>query len=228
MIIRIQTEPDTARFILGFLIAIEIAFALVYLTETTLGSPSHLLHELMNLDGEATVQSWFSAVQLSVIGLVFLYFATNVPAMRASRRLLLLLSAAFLFVSLDENVSLHERVTYRLQDVEWLPRFQGNHGIWVYLYLAIAVVVLLVNLKPMLNLAKEYPRNARIFIVGTAVFVFGAVVMEIVGYSLVGDGEPGTAYYLEVTVEEFMEMAGASLMLYSLMIPQTHPEPQRA
>jgi len=227
MSIRIQAEPNTARSILGVLLAIEIAFALVYIAETALGSPSHLLHELMNLDGEDTVPTWFSTVQLSVIGLIFLHFAMNVPALREYRRCFLLFFVGFVFLSVDENISIHERITYRLHDIDWLPRFQGNHGVWIAVYLVIAAIFILVNLKPMLDLLKQYPRNVRMFAAGSAVFVTGAVFMEIIGYMIVGDGTPGLTYHLEVTLEEFLEMAGASIMMYSIIASGNaeHPPP---
>ena len=221
---QIQMSPITARLILRALLAIEFLFALIYIVEITLGSPSHLLHELVNLDAERTIPSWFSSIQLCVIGLVFLHFTFNVPFLQTYQRLFALMSLGFIFMSLDENISIHERITYRYQDVEWLPRFQGNHGIWISVYLVIAVIFLLVNLKPMLTLIKQYPHNARIFVLGGALFVAGGLLMEIIGYYLVGEEGPGLAYYLEVTIEEFLEMAGASVMLYSILFLRSTPD----
>ena len=49
---------------------------------------------------------------------------------------------------------------------------------------------------------------------GIAVFLFGAVVLEIISYQFLHDGATPLLYLAEVTFEEFLEMSGGSLILY--------------
>ena len=97
--------------------------------------------------------------------------------------------------------------------VEFLPRFSGNHGIWIPIYLLAGLVFLSLTAKTWLRLWRTQPRSTGIFFVGIALFLFGAVALEIVSYGELR--EPGNrAYYLyEVLFEEAFELAGVTTIL---------------
>jgi hypothetical protein len=62
------------------------------------------------------------------------------------------------------------------------------------------------------------PRCSLIAIAGGAVYVTGAAVLESVGYKMLSGGSTLSLYRAEVAAEEFLEMMGASLILYAVLL----------
>ena len=64
---------------------------------------------------------------------------------------------------------------------------------------------------------QHFKPEAGVAAVGAAVYVGGAVGLEVVSYLLLASGVPADLYLLEVAVEEFLEMAGVSVILYAVL-----------
>ena len=201
------------------LLLFETGMVLVYLLDVFAGMPRPI-HILFDLDAEMTIPSWFSSIQLFLIGLLLLLsrFWPNKP--RADTPLFFLLTGSgFVFLAVDEAVELHEAVTDMLKHVAWIPRFQGNHGIWIPVYLIIMVFLAFLFRHAIVALVRAYPRRIRIVFAGLAVFFIGAVGMEIIGYQYLRSlGYHSIWYRLEIALEEFLEMAGASIVLYGVSV----------
>jgi hypothetical protein len=201
--------------LLGRLVAFEICLVAIFAVEMLLGRPSATFHMLFNLDGEGTIPAWFSTVQLFSIGLVFLFQRRRFDvAERRMRNCLLVLGAGFLFLSADEAASIHEKVTVVLKRIPWAPRFNENHGIWIFVYAALAACVLAAIGRGLFAIWKNDRPAASTMAGGLGVMVLGGVGAEIFGYQL----PPGTWLRpVESCVEEFCEMAGASVILYGAL-----------
>jgi hypothetical protein len=133
------------------------------------------------------------------------------------RGLLLVLGGAFIFLSMDEAAGFHEKVTTVMSRVTWAPRFSGGHGIWMFVYLAIAVALVAALFRPIIHLCRNYTRDVIGFAIGLVVLGAGAVGVEAVGYEQLGANATLGTKTLQVAVEEFLEMLGASILLISAL-----------
>lgn len=130
---------------------------------------------------------------------------------------LLTVAACFFLLSADEATSIHEKITRELKHVEWMPRFKGDHGIWITVYTLIGVILFLANLRALAAMWTRYKRPCLIIATGMAILVLGAVGLEVVGYQFLRNGSTPVLYSIEVGVEEFFEMFGASVTLYGAL-----------
>ncbi|MBA3231981.1 MAG: hypothetical protein H0T05_04105 [Acidobacteria bacterium] len=108
------------------------------------------------------------------------------------------------------------------------------------MYAVLGLLILAAILRPLRTLWIHRPREARIGLAGAGVFVAGAVVLEIISYLYFRADLTSVNYKLLVAGEEFLEMAGVSIILYgSLLLAHSvsagappsprdrHPEPKR-
>ncbi|MEZ4416353.1 MAG: hypothetical protein R3E10_11465 [Gemmatimonadota bacterium] len=200
---------------LAALITGDVLLVLIHLLVFSRDEPSQLLSALFGLDREANLPTWYSSTQLLLAGVCLLWAGT-----RANRtegrpsRLLLLAGATFVFLSADEASSIHESITYVLRRFDELPRFQGDHGMWIPLYGMLGAVGLLAG-RPLLGwIAREHRRAGGYLLAGALSFCGGAVVLEIISYGWLRTHEAARLYSLEVAAEEGLELLGASLLLF--------------
>jgi hypothetical protein len=200
------------------LITFELFLVLVYWLDALLGAPFPLFHGLFDLDGEANIPTWFSSAQLLLIALTLLasMFYHRRPE-RPSKLMLFSVSAVFVLLSADEVVQLHEGITGVLGSryIDWGPELLNDYKA-ASLLAVVPVVIVLRKIYPELTAFWNWSRpSSLIAIGGLCTIVLGASVIESVGYKFL---EPGSiAYKVEVTIEEFLEMFGASLILHSAL-----------
>lgn len=126
------------------------------------------------------------------------------------------MSIIFIFLALDEFYSIHEEIG-RLADGVFEYGAAGGfltHGM-TFVYLIIFGLISLLFVRFFFRL----PKKTRIqFVVAGVVFVFGAVVMEIIGgkYLFETDGEEDIIYTFLYTIEESLEMYGMILFVAAL------------
>lgn len=164
---------------------------------------------VFSLSYEGNVPTWYTSLILfSAAALLFL-IAAEARESRAPFALhWLVLGAGFLFISMDEVVSLHEQTGWlRLRGVLYFS--------WV---IPAAVVVLLVGLS-YLRFLKHLPPRTRIrFLIAGAIYVGGAVGMELpLGYWTEMAGTNNFVYGAIDWVEESMEILGVTLFLLALV-----------
>ena len=133
---------------------------------------------------------------------------------RPSRFFLLLVAAGFTFLSMDEAAVIHEKITNLLKDITRIPRFTGNHGIWIFVYFIGSLVFLIATIPQNFAMWKYHKRETLIMAVGIGLFLTGAVGLEIISYEFLrGQGQP-VLLDVEAGLEEFLEMFGGSVILY--------------
>jgi hypothetical protein len=204
-----------ASRLLQSLVVIEGLFVIVYAIDALLRENFWLLHALFDLDGEANVPTWFSSCQLYLIGVImFLLSFIRYKAGRPSRPFLFVLSVCFLLLSLDETAQLHERMTQWVgrRYIDWLPEFVRQGAPLTVSVLAVAAFILWLAFHDLSAIWRWSPRLSLLAMAGVCISILGGVVMEAIGYKFLQYGTP--LYKLEVAIEEFMEMLGASLILY--------------
>lgn len=213
------TERDV-RKILFSLLLIEISLATIYLVNIGIGQPFEAITGWFDLNGEATIPSWFSSLQILCIALVFLIISQHIKRHQlAFRRFIILLSLIFIFLSMDEAASIHEQITNVLRDITWIPHFfEGGHEIWITLYLIAGLLLAIGGFRQALELWRQCKRGALFMIFGLIVFFAGGVGLEMIYYSFLVDNTNSLLFNVEVVFEEFFEMAGMSLIFYGSML----------
>lgn len=188
--------------------------------------PNNKLHTILNLDGESTIPSWFSSIQLFLIGLIFW-----IKSLQSNKITLIstfffkTAGTGFIYLSADETSQFHEKIGNILRGIDHgtnvIPHFQGGngHGFWILPYFLMCIIFILAFHKDIVALFKQYKSSTIIMIGGLSISVLGAVGFEIVGYGY-RDANEFLPYIFEVAAEEFFEMLGFSFVLYgaSLML----------
>lgn len=199
------------------LIVTEVLLVAAYWIDILLGEPIHLLHGMFDLDGEANIPTWFSSGQLLAIAIILWVVAIyGRRPERPSRAFLLTVGTGFLLLSADEVVQLHEGITGLMGSryLDWIPSMLGAHKTTVLLCLGISLVAFRLVYADLRAAWRWSPRGCLVAIAGCGIIVLGGCVLESVAYRLL---EPGSlAYKIEVSVEEFFEMSGATLILHSV------------
>ena len=208
------TNRVAAKLLFG-LVLFDLCLVLIFAVNTLLGDPSRSMKELFDLGGEGNIPAWFSSMQLFLIGLIFFLRTRQLDRDRSpSPSFLLTVSAGFLYLSVDEVSSIHEKITLVLKQVEFMPRFSGDHGIWIFIYALIALILFLVTFRAVAAMWNRYRRATLVMAVGVGIALLGGLVLEVISYLFFRSGSTSLLHGAEVALEEFLEMAGASVALY--------------
>lgn len=177
-------------------------------------------------DNEANFPSLYSALTISGCA-VLLWLIGMLTEEKQSGRSVYWKSLSFIFafLALDEFASLHESLIRPVKAI-----IEG-HGIEVgFLYFAWLVPYTLAVLVLALVLFKflvKLPGQTRLhFLVGGALFLSGAIVMEMIGgnywatqgWSVKGTDKVDVVYALIVSIEELLEMLGILVFAYGLLL----------
>jgi hypothetical protein len=165
------------------------------------------LRARLNLDAEGNIPSMFATLQLCMsVGLLLLLFVEARSSHRERAWHWLALAAVFMFLTLDEYYSIHERL------IRPMKRMLGSRNVlefaWVLPYAGLVAIFSLA----FLGFWKDLPRPAR-----RGVYVGGALGMETIGSFIVTNlGWESPLYALEVLLEESMELVGIALFILAL------------
>lgn len=218
-----MSERDAKRLLVG-LLAVDLVLALMGLVHVAAGERIWTLHGLLfDMDEETTIPAWFSSMQFFSIGLVLLLLWHRGGAATPSGRFLLIFGAAFVFLSMDEAAMVHERVNGALaNNASALPQLEDGHGIWMYLYAIAAILLLLLIWRDLLEVWRRFRPASLVVLVGMAIFVFGAVVLELLTYFGMRRDVTSWLFRAEVVLEELFELMGVSVMLYGTLLFALH------
>lgn len=204
------------------MLLIELLLVSFYWLDILLGAPVAVLHALVDLDGEGNLPAWFSSFQLALISLsLWATVFRQHHSKRSSKVFFALPAAVFLLWSADETAQMHERLTgwIGLRYVDWLPYFLSRHKALVLLLLVALLLIARLLWPDIRAFWQAERRAARIALCGFTIVFLGGAVLETIGYKFFLDGTTPLLYQAEVCLEEFFEMLGASLILYSTSLP---------
>ena len=220
-----------ARKLFLTLICLELLLVIIYGTDAWVQGPAGQLHSLIDLDAEGNLPAWFSSFQLALIAIAFWVLAARFRAtQRPSRCFLRACGGFFLLLSIDETAMFHERITESLGSryLDWVPVYAGNHPGDAIICALVLVACVAAAFPHLRGLWQMSPRCSLIAAAGSAVYVTGAAVLESVGYKMLSGGSTLSLYRAEVAAEEFLEMMGASLILYAVLLFCCLPKNNRA
>jgi hypothetical protein len=207
--------------LIAILFAVDLLLVLIPVLDYAIGRPINRLSILFILDNEGTVPTWHSSVQWFCASAMFSLFATHalLTGMRGALSVTALALACLVF-SIDEVAQIHERLGSVANDLMingplgvaelWAT------GVWplVVGVPAIAVIAIIVRGTRHVFLARA-TRALALLVVGLAVMLTGAVLVEL-GVNLLDENGPRDSSFLaQVVVEELMEMLGGTLVVWS-------------
>lgn len=172
------------------------------------------LVDAFNVNVENNIPTFFSAFLLFACAVTLAVVARMPGAPAGDRRYWNGLGLIFLFLALDEDASIHELFINPLK--YFLPDEGVLHFGWIVPYAILALAVGLAYLRFVLRL----PAPTRAFTIAAGcIYLAGALGFEMVGGWYISEvsGWQDFTYMTIVAGEEFLEMCGAILFLYTLL-----------
>ncbi|SIR15701.1 multidrug transporter [Pontibacter lucknowensis] len=190
------------------------------LLDSVLHYESRLTRILMyyfTFNGESNIPAFFSSVMLlAASGLLFLVHRQHKHSVQETyTRHWFILGCIFLFMAIDENTQIHERVADFVR-----PRLATDlsgmlHWAWVVPYSVLTLAVVAYFIGFVLRLP-AYTRN--LILLSGALFVGGALGLEFFeGYLYKRYGLDHLYNRILYCLEELMEMSGVALFIYALL-----------
>lgn len=203
-----------------FLIFIEIFFVVLYLIGYFLDFP--FLKSCFDLDGENNMTSLFSFFQLMFLSMVyFSIFSLKETQKLKLKFFFLIVGLIFVFLSFDEFFMIHERFGKYLKNnsqVKFIG-FKNSHGFWILPYVLILSCTIIFLYPYLMRIWGIFKKEAKLIFLGAIIFVFGSIFLEIISYQYLRyEKLNDTFYVIEVIFEEWFEMLGISIILYSSLI----------
>ncbi len=169
-----------------------------------------------HVNREGNITNWFSSMLLfaSATLLALIARARHVYDLSYVRHWAFL-SFIFLYMSIDEAVRIHELTMDPLRKV-----FRAT-GIFHYAWVIIAIPMIIILAVLYFRFLLDLPRVTRIlFIAAGAIFVFGALGLELVGgYIVTSDLDGASALAnIFIVLEEFLENVGIALFISALIL----------
>jgi hypothetical protein len=168
---------------------------------------------MFNLDEEKNIPTLYSASALFTSSILLFIIAAKYKSINSSYIPWFGLGIIFLFLSLDEVATIHEMFNIPIQNA--LHTSGALSFAWVIPYALIVIAFGILYLRFLLKL----PRKTLIlFLVSGAIFISGALLLEMAGavfYEKYGDNN--LYYIIFYTIEECMEMLGIALFIYALI-----------
>jgi hypothetical protein len=174
------------------------------------------------LGAEASIPNWFSTLLLLACGVALLAIGAAADKHTAHWRGL---GIIFVGLSLDESAALHDLVApFFTGVIAWLARTAGGPFVGLeqkpgYAWLvpgAVAAAAVAVAYLPFLAALPRWTRAW--FLLSGGVYVAGAVGFEVLdGWYSGLYGSKNVTFVTLLTVEETLEMIGASLFLFTLL-----------
>jgi hypothetical protein len=168
-----------------------------------------------DINTEATIPTWYNAALLLAVAVLCGLFA-------ALRRLdgldhgwrWLVLGSAYALMSLDETVSLHERLGPRAAQALDLHEAGLLRHAWVVAGVGLALAFAIVAAWALVTLPRMLRRR---MIAGLGVYLTGALAAEAVSGAVLDAHGDGWAYLAVTLGEEGAELAGAAIVLCALL-----------
>lgn len=194
--------------ILAFLISINLGFTLLYVGHYLAFNYAPM--QLLDLDAESNIPTWYSSAVLLMISLAFITIYSALPKNEFHKTgSFLLASFIFLFLSIDEIAQLHEKFNTNL------------FGAWIGLYISFCLALLYFLRKEIIHTWQLNQKAVCIGLVGAGFYLL-AMTSEYLGFAYYGEtywskAEKPFGYVLEVALEELFEMTGHSVILYAVL-----------
>ena len=209
------TPKVLAIFFAGIVTALLFANLVCIYLKYVLGFTFHTM-QIFHFNVEGNIPSIYSATAI-FFSAFLLWSIGKLEKEKTAKRTFYwkLLTFIFIFLAIDELISIHESFSDDSKDLLGDATAGGFlHFAWIVPYAIIFGFLALFIIKFLFQLP---PATRNLFITAGIVFVAGAVGMEMIGGRYVFyNGKEELAYALMVTLEEFLEMIGIVIFIYAL------------
>jgi hypothetical protein len=174
-----------------------------------------VLFSLFFIDGEGNVPAIFSTLLFLINAMLFLMVRKAAGLAGDSQKIWLVLSIVFVFLALDESISIHERL------IDPLRLALNATGIFYYAWIipyGIGVVLLAIVAIPVFWRMQK--RIRFYFGLSAASYLFAAIGLEMISgkYLVMMNENKDIVWVLMVTLEESLEMVGLIILVYALLL----------
>lgn len=168
--------------------------------------------EFLDFNNEHNLPTFFAALNLIISGYLLVHIA-RAKAPTDYRRAWMVLGFIFFFLALDEWGMVHDGRLKDYRDV--FTNYDHLWFLWVIPYSILVIVFGVAYLKFFMHLPDKYKW---LFAVSGALFVFGALVMEVIGAPRAKHGgREDPLYVLYTTIEESLEFIAIILFNFTLI-----------
>jgi hypothetical protein len=174
---------------------------------------------MFDVNLEYNFPSYYASLLLLTCAILLAYIGINAKIKFSSHyQYWLGLAAIFFFLALDEMLMIHEIFTDPLRSR--LNTDGVLYYAWVIPYMVFVLAVGLIYFRFLWQIPKK---TRKLFILSGVLYVGGALLLEmVVGYIVRADLGSQTQVYILATTEEhfeeFLEMLGASVFVYALLL----------
>lgn len=172
-----------------------------------------LILDLASVNLEESIPTWFSTIILFVASILLWLIAFNKWHRKDPLRVHWIgLAAIFMYLSMDEGAVIHEIFADPLQEAFDTTGF--FYFGWQLLAIPLLIIFGLLYLRFLLALPRK---TARLFVLAGSIYVGGAIVVEGISASTWYEQGETMTYLAIATIEEFFEMLGIVVFIYSLL-----------
>lgn len=202
------------RILTGIVIFLIVADGItIILKETTDTTYTERTIDMFDMNVENNIPTWYSSISLFICALLLVIISCSKAAQNDGFVLQWrILSVGFLYLSLDESATLHEWMGVMLKG-----QFTFS-GIWHFAWVIPALVVLsvlpFIFYKFLKNLQPVY---RKLMVISGAIYISGAVGMEMIGGMITEKSDSLLIYNIAVLAEESMEMTGVLFFIGTLL-----------
>ena len=174
-----------------------------------------VLFSLFFIDGEGNLPAIFSTCLFLLNAVLFLMVWQAAGPAGDSQKIWLVLAIVFVFLALDESISIHERL------IDPLRQALGATGVFYYAWIipyGIGVLLLAIVAIPVFW---RMPKRIRFwFGLSAAIYLFAAIGLEMVSgkYLVMMNENKDIVWILMATLEESLEIAGLIILVYALLL----------
>jgi hypothetical protein len=192
-----------------------VTIAMPYIFEGFEHGLVRLLFSLFFLDGEGNVPAIFSTWLFLLNAVIFLIVWKAAGRSGDSHKIWLFLSSVFVFLALDESISIHERL------IDPLRQALGATGIFYYAWIipyGVGVVLLAIVAIPVFWRMQKRIRFW--FGLSAATYLVATIGLEMISgkYLVMMNEQKDIVWIFMVTVEESLEMVGLIILVYAQLL----------
>ena len=171
------------------------------------------LAQFFHFDYERNIPTAYSTLALLLASFLILLIAKKRKKTNLSYLSWFWLSVIFIFLSIDEAFSIHEKLIFPIREAF------GTSGFFYYGWVIPYSVILIILGAAYSKFLRELPRKvAFIFLISGAIYVLGAIGFEILGArEAVMHGKNTFLFSTFITLEELLEMLGIATFIYALL-----------
>ena len=209
----IPIKPQTIFNRLLFFITFLFIINLIGLFSKYSFEYDYYLIPLFDFNTERNIPTLYSSFALIISAVLLFVIAWTHKRFNRSYLMWSGLAVIFLYLSIDEIASIHEKLTTPTQETLHTSEYGLFRNAWIIPYGIALLVFVLTYIRFLLNLPKKIKL---LFVLSGTTFIFGAIGLESIGGIEVINNN-SLLYLFINSCEEYLEMLGIIIFIYTLL-----------